>query len=524
VVLDGRPLARNAIPGEVHVPVEAQQPCNQPTSIKVQNLVVVFILPNNKTNKRPAPAKRAQRTVGKDPRQIMRKRKVRTTNFQLAPMTSGSQTGTKNSIRSRMPRRLGSTLEGSMWALRALHPCDDSTGGGLPIPDLSQTNSANCETRHLTILSAPADLPNGELWDLQVVILPFSDAVCAYRKRQTSSLDPAWSYWHMVDLTNGTIKPGHNTFSNITFPFGVNSLPTLNKDASAFRQSFKGLTIEMDASALFDQGMVTSGQWGTQADVEEFKSVFNQALFPNLVDFSPMKHVLLKGIPRNKTDVLGACPNAGDWPAKHGVYMPMRFTQNTHDYKEATGTEVQNTSVDPSTTLTSGMPILLYDVNSADNPGTVQYPANLIWDSLNSYGPQGSYYTTAGDINQNLGTCIFSGLHSSAKLSLKTRTGLEFVAVADTTMAAFMSQAPLKDDVALNLVQATQTRLPVVYYAKYNSLGMLLPLIGKAAATILPTLLPHLLDWMSPPKASPPSVNLPALPRKARRYIEEDLD
>jgi hypothetical protein len=473
----------------------------------------------NKNTKKNSPArapKRAQRVKTRnDPRAIMRKRKPRTTNFSLAPMTSGSQTGTKNSIRSRMPRRLGATLEGSLWALRALHPCDDAQGGGLPVPDLSQTNSANCESRHLTTITGPAGAP---LWDLQILVLPFSDAVCAYRKKASTTTE--WSYWHLIDQSKGTIKPGRNAFSETVRPMNVVDLPTLTKDATAFRQTFKGLTIEPNMASFTNQGMVTAGQWGLDVDVEDFKGEFSVTDLPA----NAIKHAIVKGIPTTKTDVLGACPNAGDWPAKHGIYMPMRFTQPTHLYQESTGTELQDTSVNPPTTWVSGMPILLYDVNSADTQIAVPYAAQLIWDESASYGPTGSFYTTSGSINQNVGTCIFTGVDTSTTFDIKTRTGIEFVAVADTTMAAFMAQAPLKDQVALDVVQATQTRLPVVYYSKYNSLGMILPLIARAAATILPTVLPHLINWLSPAKATSAPITLPHPDRRRAKYAEEDVD
>lgn len=299
----------------------------------------------------------------------------------------------------------------------------------------------------------------------------------------------------------------------------IGTLPTLIKDATAFRQSFKGLTIEPNMSSLTNQGMVTAGQWGMDVDVEDFKCEFSDVGLPA----GSIKHAIVKGIPSTKTDVLGACPNSGDWPAKHGIYMPMRFTQPTHLYQEATGTELQDTSTTPPNTQVSGLPILLYDVNSADVQNPLSYPAQLIWDENASYGPRGTFYTTAGSINQNIGTCIFTGIASVTTFDIKTRTGIEFVAVADATMAAFMSQAPLKDQVALDVVQATQTRLPVVYYSKYNSLGMLVPLIAKAATAILPTVLPHLINWLSPAKPTTAPVTLPH-PERRTRYVEEDVD
>jgi hypothetical protein len=479
-----------------------------------------MILKNTKKSSPAQAPKRAKRVkyAKNDPRTIMRKRKPRTSNFNLAPMTSGSQTGTKNSIRTRLPRRLGATLEGSLWALRALHPCDDTQGGGLPVPDLSQTNSANCESRHLTTIGAPPDTTENLTWDLQILVLPFSDAVCAYRKRRSDQ--PKWQYWHLIDQSKGTIKPGTNSFSEVLRPMNIGDLPTLVKDATAFRQSFKGLTIEPNMSSLTNQGMVTAGQWGMDVDVEDFKSEFSDV---GGLPAGSIKHAIVKGIPVTKTDILGACPNAGDWPAKHGIYMPMRFTQPTHLYQEATGTELQDTSTTPPNTQVSGLPILLYDVNSADVQNPLSYPAQLIWDENASYGPTGTYFTTAGSINQNIGTCIFTGVNAVTTFDIKTRTGIEFVAVADATMAAFMSQAPLKDQVALDVVQATQTRLPVVYYSKYNSLGMLVPLIAKAATAILPTVLPHLINWLSPAKPTAAPITLPH-PDRRTRYVEEDVD
>jgi len=419
-----------------------------------------------------------------------------------------------NSAIARLDMSLGNTFEGALWARRALHPCDETTGGGVALPDLSQTESANLESRHFNpiVKEAIGDGP----WDCQFVVLPTVDAVVAYRQKASSTT--VWSYWHLVDLVNGVIKPGaQQVVASDWGPPAGTIVPTLLDSSTAFRQTFKGVTITQNSNALTNQGYVTAGQWGSVA--EEISLILKFVFAAS--DRSETKCMVLKDVPDTPSDIVRNSPKAGAWESKYGVYMPMRFNQPVHDYNRSTGNVRAATDPDNNDQVIYkyGYPIVLE--GRGDNITNDEFfmQNGLVWNgkpTKNDAGEivSGSFYTTAGSINQNLGVVMFSGLHPTTNLEIKTRTGIELVPESTNVMAAFMSDAPLRDSAALDMVQAAQTKLQPVYEAKYNSTGAIVMAIASAVAALAPIVMPFFRKKQAP---------VPA-PSTLPKYIEEDVD
>jgi hypothetical protein len=406
---------------------------------------------------------------------------------------------------------LGRTLEGALWARRALHPCDETTGGGAPIPDLSQTESANIESRHFKNIGKELGGAN-DLWDCQFVVLPFVDAVVAYRQKVTSST--VWSYWHLVDLHSGVVKPGLEVIVNSDWsPQGTDngrSVPTLLEQSTSFRQTFKGVTITQNSNSITNQGYVTASQWGAAAALENFVLRFkaNNPEPPN------MQCHVIRDIPDTPSDIVRNSPKAAAWPSKLGVYMPMRFDQNTHTYNQAAGNGYER-PIDETNRLelnTYGYPIILEGLADALGEDDFFTQNGVIYEGTPTRDTDGNiqngkFYTTAGSINQNIGVAIFTGIDPTANLEVKVRTGIEFIPVSGSMMSAFMSDAPLKDQVALDMVQATQTKLQPVYEASFNSAGTIVVAVLGAIAAVAPYIIP--LFQKKKPRS---------------KYTEEDVD
>jgi hypothetical protein len=432
-------------------------------------------------------------------------------SFQLSPM-SGRLTNPQ-ALRSMLPKKLGTTYEGSLWAMRALHPCDDTLGGGVPIPDLASAFTCNMETRHYSQISSPnpSDTVN---WDCQIVVLPCSDLVAVYRTRPSGRAN--WNTWAAIDLVANNIMPGTNGIGDAaggnTNGFAIKSLPTLVKEASSYRQSYKGLTVVPNMNSLSNQGIVTAGQW---ADISKPQSMHSYAGTTEPSTAKQLETFVFKNVPTDPSDIVNQVPDAGTWEAKYGIYMPMQFPQDTHTYVSCNGSQFDQSSPLGIQDGVSGSPILLADADITGPDDTSDYQRALVYNIVSQESLGDTYYTVAGVINQTLGCAIFSGLAPSASLMVKVRSGIELTADPTSTMSSFMQQAPMKDGVALDMVHATQAKMPLVFEHKYNTLGAIVPLIAKVAAQVLPTVLPHLINFFSSSstRASPGRVS--------RTYVSE---
>lgn len=368
---------------------------------------------------------------------------------------------------------LGTTALGSAWALRALHPCDERTSGGAAIPNLSETESANMEVRHSQILSKPGSIAESGNWDVQIAVLPFADAGIAYRVKSSSVA--AWQFWTLLTPTQGNITPGNSLLANGTNPFNPGAAPALSLESTGFRQTFRGLTVVMNSSSMTNQGLVTVGQWGVKPDVISLAPVTAGATDTP----EPIEHTFISGIPSSPDDIVVACPQAGQWEARKGVYMPMRFQDPQHEYTPATANEVM-VGADMKKL---GMPILL------GRPGTddlLSYLSALVYVDPNSSSFR--IYTSAGRVNQNFGTVIFSGIDATTSLAIKLRSGLELTAKGTSGFANFTASADILDQQAIDAVQVISTRLKVAYTHDYNSAGLLLGALATAAKTAIPML------------------------------------
>lgn len=405
------------------------------------------------------------------------------------------------------------TSDGAAFVHRACHPNDETRGGGVFIPDDVTADRAVIEERPYGILAAPASIPTDGNWDLQVCVLSTSDIPYVYRTKPSTSTD--WFAWQVGDSA-AFVKPGAIQCASAVadgattvlpteqaLPITENGaavVPTLLRDTAQFRQAFAGITCIMNSSSLHDEGYVTAGQWGNKA--KTVKAVPNVASF--ITDNFPMgfddpryepsqvECLLYVGVPDSVRDIVAACPEFGQWEAKKGIYMPMRFDDPVHIFNggavNALATATGGGNV--QTHVKVGYPLMLTGVGRLEE----RFARDAVF--LDTTNP-GRCVTSAGDVNQTFGCMIWSGLHKTTQIIVKMRVGLDLVPVPDSQFAASVQKGPLKDQLALDMATSIQSKLPVVYEHKYNSLGFLAGLVGKAAKMLLPTFAPWLGDQVS---------------------------
>lgn len=291
----------------------------------------------------------------------------------LEPMNS---TGGPSFSRSRglyIPPNLGRTAEGSFWAMRALHPCDEAAGGSASIPNLSATESANLEVRHANILSYPFTVDTDHPavnWDVQFCVLPYADMAVAYRTKKSNATE--WGFWLQYTPAQGNVLTGVSTLGTSSALFDPGTAPTLSNETTQFRQAFRGATFVLNTASLTNQGLVTAGQWGQKVDTEEMYPV------RGVDDTSGLRtasHLVLTDIPTSPDDIVIKCPTAGQWEARKGVYLPMRFNDTVHIYTDSVANMWQNTN--ENTQIPYGGIVSLRDKTSDNTPSA--YVKSLVF-------------------------------------------------------------------------------------------------------------------------------------------------
>lgn len=360
--------------------------------------------------------------------------------------------------------KLGLSSAGHAWALKALHPCDESKTEIVPIPDNATADVACFETRHSRILSVPPGV--NENWDCQLAVVPTFDVPIVFRTKASST--DVWGKWLPILSVSPSFAPGLVEIATGGTPFSQIQDAALNKNAEEFRQLFRGMTVVHNASSLANQGMVTAGQWGVKWDtVLEPPAVSGAGTTPD-----PIQFLVFTDIPSDDDGIIVKCPEASQWEAKQGVYMPMRFNEPTHLFTKTGGSEI--TPVGSNTAVKIGMPIILSGASDS---------WSILNDSIQVGSEPGTLITptTAGPVNLLFGTCIFSGLDKTAQLVIKLRSGIEFVPISSNESVWATKTRSAEDTVAIKNVQIIGNKIPAQFPHKYNSLGWLLPLIKQAA-------------------------------------------
>jgi hypothetical protein len=276
------------------------------------------------------------------------------------------------------------------------------------------------EFRPELIVVPPAGIVATDTWNMDVIFTPDSVSLGLYRTWATSVGQPVaqggWSYIYQPLL-----------------------------QATSYRLTHAGITCELVANALADQGNAFGGQTGCQ------KSLYIAGGTPFANCPTP---------PLTPQLLLQEDPAFYQGLARRGVYMPLKYRQPTTglDYAQIAGA-VGTTQ--PNTQLT-------YNQQGVVLAGVGTPPVNT------DYGN-----------NMNTGIVLFTGLAPGATVLLKARVGYESVSPL-TAWFPFMVPASPLDNVALAAVANAQQYTPNAYEAAANDFWSILRSIGRAVSGKVP--------------------------------------
>lgn len=432
-------------------------------------------------------ARRGRRSVGIGKVVTPMKRIVTATRVGVVGAATVPTPTLSRALREPKSALTGLTPRALAWAERAISPCDERFGTGAQIPDMSVAKSAVLTERIITTIAA---IGTGTTWNLIIATPPLPDVAFLY-KAYDSSVDPISVDWKTVtyrDINFGTLAlPGGASVA--TSPTLPGEQDTLNNYATGYRQTMKGLTVELNASALTNQGMVLTAQY---ADMAYIKSdtvyIYNGA---STIVGEPLSSnvgpaIILKEIPQTTDAMFAKDPQAVRMRARMGSYMPLKFNlpvsvmeavETTELHHDGTGAE--------SDAFRWAMPVFI-EGDGSTGAGHGEYQPIIISDHS---GPYKNVLATCGMTNMQVGQIFFEGLSPNASIDVKTIASLEVVAAAPSPWAGFMEDAPPESDEAQKQVHAIQRYMPSGHPAKDNLTGALLnfalPIISHIAGPLI---------------------------------------
>jgi hypothetical protein len=294
-------------------------------------------------NKAPKGAGGGQATVNSQRGQALNQQRAmnRALQQQLA-LTTGSQ-GHNTGVPSKggplntrekalMWNNLGRTENGRHWAFNALHPCAENSTAPDGIPDSTQGSVATPEYRTTSQISIPSAFATGN-WDLQIVVPPIPEIDYIWRAKPSGVL--MWHTWNAVHVTN--FLPRADGTANTLSSGGF----------SRYRFQNRGVTCHLRANATQDQGMVIYGQFDSVED--DYQTVAAQTVIVAGSSDNPT-FTQLK-LPSTPQRLVTLAPKSGEMEAREGCYLPLRFRDPVHLYKDAaSGAAIQYAATDPGNT------------------------------------------------------------------------------------------------------------------------------------------------------------------------------
>jgi len=296
-----------------------------------------------------------------------------------------------------------------------------------------------------------------------------------------------------------------------------NSLATLSGSwttlCNSWRMLYASTTIDLDASALNNQGSVVAAQ------IPLAYTIVNAATSGTAYPFATVfSHVLAADYAQNKPGILiGQLPGAYAGLAQDGVYLPVKINPNA----PWASSESPWFVVPAGPNLPAGYAL----PNASIGPGTCFpfYGETLYQAACGSpiaVGAVPAYCAVANTIlgslvqpvqQENIGITTFYNMAYNSRLTCKVRWGVEMRVPCGSVLAPAMKPSAHYDTLALAAFSELAATLPWAYPSSYNSDGKIIGMIKTAWNAIKPAVAGGLAA-MPHPLAQGISFALNALP------------
>lgn len=373
---------------------------------------------------------------------------------------------------------MGRTLSGALAAQKILHPCGEYDIQPVKIPDGAVSTSVVLERRDEYEIRPPTNIGTDNSWTSLVIHQPFlnhRDVVLRWPASVVPSDVDIFSMLYYINVENYTedastapsaaIYPVFKTASTLqggrtdstwagteySILTSATFTPALLESDRAHTALYKdirrtacGYTTDLDASELYNQGRVVSGQWTPSVT----KGIFDQtgtvtgtggATTTVVLNAYDTWDYTLPAV--TSSTIVSSDLFRRQAEAKYGSYMPMRICASDIEFTSASALR-QIRSVGPGASTVTG----------TDNTG--QRFANDIWYQGWSVGVE-----------------LWMNLDPHAELRLKVVENLELDPAPSSTFSPFMSPGYSRDEQALSVIREFARISPHAYDADFNRLN-----------------------------------------------------
>lgn len=425
---------------------------------------------------------------------------------QLENLPNQTRTGRRPNPadpRTVLAASLGSTPKGACAALKMLHPCGEYDLSKVKIPDGAVSTSVSLERRDEYEIPVPGTQGSATSWTCLVVHHPFlthRDTVLRWPNSvspsetiiseivgrvlieniyQVGDAAPTCAIYPTFKTASSLTGEGqqqpyasieYSVLTSATLTPAILASPTaissLTKD---LRRTACGYTTDLDASNLYNQGRVISGQWSpsiTLGTNDQHTNVTSGDTTVNVVADEYDTYVYT--LPAFSTStIVSSDMFRRQAEAKYGSYMPIRLCTPKVDF-----TACDEYRQIQSTDSTEGDP----------DDQTGNRNAYDVW--LRGW---------------SVGVELWLNLDPHAELRMKVVEDLEVTPAPTSTFSPFMSPGYPQDDRAMSVVREFSRISPHAYDADFNRLNKLATNLLNGLAGVVSNLGIPLLSSIAKP-------------------------
>lgn len=386
---------------------------------------------------------------------------------------------------------LGSTANGAMWCLKALHPADPGTVmEGIPDQAAFPTVMLNYQASY-TI--SPATGATGT-WSFDGTLLPHP--IAFFTATKIDSVVPLGRNYSFLN-------------SQLLGSTHAEKMSSFRALAQRWRMCYAGVTVYQDGPDLSNQGTLTV----CQSPIAPYRLNWcNQRLVTTSLGFTARPHIeFYSTTDMPKFSTAQTTPNTYLNQSKYGAYVPLKLTADHTNWiteRDLVGIgQVVDEGVSPEF-LPEEAALEIPFTAGVGNGGRTNWPFGSNGTDANPSVPaadgllQANCVWTTGSSNLSQGGEVTSPLcngtvaHISARnLSVATsytffiRMGFEVQVLPGTELTPMQRLSPLYDPMALCRYYQIAREFKDAYPADYNDLAKILEVISTALSAISPGLL-----------------------------------
>jgi hypothetical protein len=325
------------------------------------------------------------------------------------------------------------------------------------VPDQNAGSSFVQCYQQTVSLSTPGQL---DTWEGEIYF--YTDPSCfgCCNVRDTDNTDSAVRLFPNLNLAAGgtTVEDAWTTLLN---------------NAERWRCAYYGVTVQLDAPALANQGTFVAAQycvkpmfWGNMQHAHQ-----------NGQSYQYRKLVRYDANDTAEYDTCMQMPGAFTGPAKGGCYMPLKLDSNHAEWHD------QNDLVFDASRWGAAAEYIEEPITNLTTNGLYPGLVSPYWTS--------GTWTLGGDLHllpctSGVGCVCFRGVSKDATIRLTFRVGFELCVQPGSLLAPNLHATPAYDRTAIDTYFAIAREMKDAYPAEYNDFGKLWDVIKSIASRVAP--------------------------------------